>query len=95
MDEDSQSWFFSAPLATLLLCGAVAVFLLGYVPEAKKARDCEVRVEEARKRIDELSLQETRARKRIEELQAGVPEAVEEAVREVLRLGYENDFLPY
>jgi hypothetical protein len=33
-------------------------------------------------------------RRRIAELRAGVPEAVEEAVREVLRYGAINEFLP-
>jgi cell division protein FtsB len=94
MDDDAPSWLYSAPLATLLLCGAVAIFLLGYVPEAEKARECEARVREVQSRISELSRQETQARQRIAELKAGVPEAVEEAVREVLRLGSINDFLP-
>ena len=94
MEDETQSWFFSAPLATLLFCGAVAIFLLGYVPEAKKARECEARVEEAERRICELARQEELAKRRIAELEAGVPEAVEEAVREVLRLGSGRDFLP-
>lgn len=94
MDEDSHSWLYSAPLATLLLCGAVAIFLLGYLPEAEKARECEARVKAAQSRIHELHRQETQTKRRIEELQAGVPEAIEEAVREVLRLGAINDFLP-
>ena len=94
MDEDSPSWVYSAPLATLLLCGAVAIFLLGYLPEAEKARECEARVEAAQTRIRELTRQEMLTKRRIAELQAGVPEAVEEAVREVLRLGAINDFLP-
>lgn len=94
MEDESQSWFFSTPLATLLLCGAAAVFLLGYIPEAKKARECEARVEEAKHRISELVKQESRTRTRINELEMGVPEAIEEAVREVLRLGSGNDFLP-
>lgn len=94
MDDDSPSWIYSAPLATLLLCGAVAIFLLGYIPEAEKARECEARVAAAQKRIHELTRQEAVAKRRIAELQAGVPEAVEEAVREVLRLGTINDFLP-
>ncbi len=94
MDDEAPSWFYSAPLATLLLCGAVAIFLLGYLPEAQKARECEARVEEAQKRILELTRQEALARRRIAELDAGVPEAIEEAVREVLRLGAANDFLP-
>ena len=94
MDDDSPSWFYSAPLATLLFCGAVAIFMLGYMPEAEKARECERRVEAARTRISELSRQEEMTRRRIAELRAGVPEAVEEAVREVLRFGAANDFLP-
>ncbi len=94
MDDEGPSWFYSAPLATLLLCGAVAIFLLGYLPEAQKARECEARVEEAQKRIHELARQEALTRRRIAELDAGVPEAVEEAVREVLRLGSSSDFLP-
>ena len=94
MDDNTPSWIYSAPLATLLLCGAVVIFLLGYIPEAKKARECEERVAAAQSRIHELSRQEAVARRRIAELQAGVPEAVEEAVREVLRLGTANDFLP-
>ncbi len=85
MDDDAQSWLYSAPLATLLLCGAIAIFLLGYLPEAAKARE---------NRITELARQEALAKQRIAELRAGVPEAVEEAVREVLRLGAMNDFLP-
>ena len=94
MDDDSPSWFYSAPLATLLLCGAVAIFLLGYLPEAEKARECQARVQAAQKRINELSRQETMTKRRIAELRNGVPEAVEEAVREVLRYGSANDFLP-
>jgi cell division protein FtsB len=94
MDDDAPSWFYSAPLATLLLCGAVAIFLLGYVPEAEKARECERRVQAARTRITELGRQEEMTRRRIAELRAGVPEAVEEAVREVLRFGSVNEFLP-
>lgn len=94
MDDDAPSWFYSAPLATLLFCGAVAIFLLGYMPEAKKARECEARVTAARNRIQELTRQEDVTVRRIAELQAGVPEAVEEAVREVLRMGRANDFLP-
>lgn len=94
MDEETQSWFYSAPLATLLLCGAVAVFFLGYLPEAEKAKKCEARVEEAKRRIGELSRREDMARRRIAELRAEVPEAVEEAVREVLRQGGANDFVP-
>ena len=94
MDDDSPSWLYSAPLAALLLCGAVAIFLLGYLPEAEKARECEARVLAAQSRIQELSRQELLAKRRIAELQAGVPEAVEEAVREVLRLGAINDYLP-
>jgi hypothetical protein len=94
MDDDAPSWLYSAPLATLLLCGAVAIFLLGYLPEAEKARECEARVLDARNRISELTRQEALAKRRIAELRAGVPEAVEEAVREVLRLGAINDFLP-
>lgn len=94
MDDDSPSWFYSAPLATLLFCGAVAIFMLGYMPEAEKARECERRVAAARMRISELDRQEEMTRRRIAELRAGVPEAVEEAVREVLRFGSANDFLP-
>lgn len=94
MDDDAPSWFYSAPLATLLLCGAVAIFLLGYVPEAKKAKQCEEKVVEAQLRISELTRQEAVAKRRIAELEAGVPAAVEEAVREVLRLGSTNDYLP-
>ncbi len=94
MDEETPSWFYSAPLATLLLCGAVAIFLLGYLPEAKKARECEAMVVEAERRINELCQQEAMAKRRIAEIEAGVPEAVEEAVREVLRLGGADDFLP-
>lgn len=94
MHDDSPTWAYSTPLSTLLLCGAAAVFLLGYLPEAEKARECEVRVKEARKRVEELLQQEAMTRRRIAELEAGVPEAVEEAVREVLRLGGGNDFLP-
>lgn len=94
MDEDAPSWCYSAPLATLLLCGAVAIFLLGYLPEAERAKECEARVAEAHLRINELSRQEALTRRRIAELEAGVPEAIEEAVREVLRLGESNDFLP-
>ncbi len=94
MDDDAPSWSYSAPLATLLLCGAVAIFLLGYIPEAEKARECEARVREMRNRISELARQESLAKQRMAELKAGVPEAVEEAVREVLRLGSINDFLP-
>lgn len=94
MDDDSPSWTYSAPLSTLLLCGAAAVFLLGYLPEAEKARECEARVMEARKRVEELNRQEAMTRRRIAELEAGNPEAIEEAVREVLRLGGGNDFLP-
>lgn len=93
MEEDTPSWFYSAPLATLLLCGAVAIFLLGYLPEAEKARECEARVAAAQQRIHELSRQEAMARRRIAELQAGVPEAVEEAIREVMRQGKASDFL--
>lgn len=94
MDDDSPSWLYSAPLATLLLCGAVAIFLLGFLPEAQKARQFEARVEEAQMRISELTRQEAVTRRRIAELEAGVPAAIEEAVREVLRLGGGNDFLP-
>lgn len=94
MDDNSPSWLYSAPLATLLLCGAIAIFLLGYLPEAEKARECEARVAAARSKILELTRQETMTRRRIRELQDGVPEAVEEAVREVLRYGAINDFLP-
>ena len=94
MDDDSPSRLYSAPLATLLLCGAVAIFLLGYRPEAEKARECEARVAAARARILELTRQEAMARRRIGELQEGVPEAIEEAVREVLHYGAINDFLP-
>lgn len=94
MDDDSPSWLYSTPLATLLLCGAIAIFLLGYLPEAEKARECEARVAAARSRIVELTRQETMARRRIQELRDGVPEAIEEAVREVLRYGVINDFLP-
>ncbi len=94
MDDDAPSWIYSAPLAALLFCGAVAVFILGYIPEAEKARECEARVAAARHRIQELSHQEMQARMRIAELQEGVPEAIEEAVREVLRFGSVNDFLP-
>lgn len=95
MDDDSQhTWLYSAPLAMLLLCGAVAIFLLGYLPEAEKARECEARVKAAQMRLHELHRQETQTRQRIAELQAGAPEAIEEAVREVLRLGAINDFLP-
>ncbi|MCD8352514.1 MAG: hypothetical protein LUC93_18065 [Planctomycetaceae bacterium] len=94
MDDDSPSWLYSAPLATLLLCGAVAIFLLGYLPEAEKAAQCEARVAAARSRIMELTRQEAMTKRRIMELQEGVPEAVEEAVREVLRFGAINDFLP-
>lgn len=94
MDKEKQSWLFATPLATLLLCGAVAIFLLGYIPEAKKARECEAKVAAAHERISELAMQEKRAKQRIAELEAGVPEAVEEALREVLRLGGRRDFLP-
>ena len=94
MDDDSPSWFYSTPLATLLLCGAVAIFLLGYLPEAQKARQCEALVAEAQLRISELTREEEMTKRRIAELEAGVPSAVEEAVREVLRLGGHNDFLP-
>ena len=94
MDEETQSWFFSTPLATLLFCGAAAIFLLGYLPEARKARECEAKVVAARQRISELARQEERAKRRITELEAGVPQAIEEAIREVLRLGGRNDFLP-
>lgn len=94
MDDESPSWLYSAPLATLLLCGAVAIFLLGYRPEAEKARECEARVAAARARILELTRQESMTKRRIMELQTGVPEAIEEAVREVLRYGTINDFLP-
>jgi cell division protein FtsB len=94
MEDDSASWLYSAPLSTLLLCGAAAIFLLGYRPEAEKARECEARVAAARARIVELTRQEKMARRRIGELQEGVPEAIEEAVREVLRYGAINDFLP-
>ncbi|MCL2000024.1 MAG: hypothetical protein FWG74_01200 [Planctomycetes bacterium] len=94
MDDETSSGFYSTPLTTLLLCGAVAIFLLGYLPEAQKARECEQRVEEAQRRIRELTRQEALARRRIAELDAGVPTAIEEAVREVLRLGNRNDFLP-
>lgn len=94
MDEEAPSWWYSAPLATLLFCGALAIFLLGYLPEARKARECEMRVEAARDRIQELARQEDMARRRIAELRAGVPEAVEEAVREVLRMGNMGDYLP-
>ncbi len=94
MEDTASSWHYSAPIATLLLCGAIAIFLLGYLPEAKKAREYEARVREVQKRITELSRRETLVKQRIAELQAGVPEAIEEAVREVLRLGAVNDFLP-
>ena len=94
MDEEARSWFFSTPLATLLFCGAVAIFLLGYIPEARKARECEAKVMAAKERMSELARQEERTKRRIAELEAAVPEAVEEAVREVLRLGGRNDFLP-
>lgn len=94
MDEETRSWFFSTPLATLLLCGAVAIFLLGYLPEARKARECEAKVAAAKERMSQLSRQEERAKRRIAELETGVPEAIEEAVREVLRLGARSDFLP-
>ncbi|MCC8190610.1 MAG: hypothetical protein LIP77_08255 [Planctomycetes bacterium] len=95
MDDDSPSWFYSAPLATLLLCGAVAIFLLGYIPEAKKAQECEATIEEAQQRISRLLHEEALTKRRIAELEAGVPAAIEEAVREVLRLGHGNDFLPF
>ncbi len=94
MEDENHSWLYSAPLATLLLCGAAAIFLLGYLPEAKKARECEAKVAEAETRIVELSRQKALVKRRIAELQAGVPEAIEEAAREVLRLGRENEFLP-
>lgn len=94
MDDDTPSWFYSTPLATLLLCGAVAIFLLGYLPEAKEARKWEAKVEEVQLRISELSRQEQLANHRIAELEAGVSVAIEEAAREVLRLGGTNDFLP-
>jgi len=94
MDEETRSWFFSTPLATLLFCGAAAIFLLGYLPEARKAKECEAKVAAAQERISELAMQEDRAKRRIAELEHGVPEAVEEAIREVLRLGSKSDFLP-
>ena len=94
MDEETQSWLFSTPLTTLLFCGAAVIFMLGYLPEARKARECEAKVEAARLRITELYQQEERARRRIAELEAGVPQAIEEAIREVLRLGGKSDFLP-
>lgn len=94
MDDNGSSWFYSAPLATLLFCGAAAIFLLGYLPEAEKARECEARVHEARQRLTELSRQESIAKQRIAELRAGAPDAIQEAVREVLRLGAVNEFLP-
>ncbi|MCC8181034.1 MAG: hypothetical protein LIP23_09025 [Planctomycetes bacterium] len=94
MEEESQSWLYSTPLATLLFCGAAAVFLLGYLPEAKKARECEAKVEEARQRIAQLDKTERLALHRIAELEAGVADAVEEAVREVMRYGHANEFLP-
>jgi cell division protein FtsB len=84
----------SVPLAVLLFVGALAIFILGYLPEARKARECERLVAEARKRISELSREEELTRRRIAELDAGIPEAVEEAAREVLRLGAPGDFLP-
>jgi cell division protein FtsB len=94
MDDGSASRAYSAPLAVLLFCGALAVFALGYIPEARKARECEELVAEARRRISELMRQEAQARRRIAELEAGVPEAIEEAAREALRLGGGRDFLP-
>ena len=84
----------SVPLAVLLFVGALAIFTLGYLPEARKAQECERLVTEARRRISELSREEELTRRRIAELDAGVPEAVEEAAREVLRLGAPVDFLP-
>lgn len=94
MEDEAHSWMYSTPLAMLLLCGAIAVFLLGYIPEAKKARECEAKVEEAKARISTLARREQIAMRRIAELEAGVPEALEEAVREVMRQGRINDFLP-
>ncbi|MDR1518735.1 MAG: hypothetical protein LBU23_01135 [Planctomycetota bacterium] len=94
MDDGSACRAYSAPLAVLLFCGALAIFALGYLPEARKARECEELVAAARRRISELSRQEAQARRRIAELEAGVPEAIEEAAREVLRLGEGGDFLP-
>ncbi|MDR3210361.1 MAG: hypothetical protein LBU79_00395 [Planctomycetota bacterium] len=93
MDDDSRWWFFSTPLATLLFCGAVAIFLLGYLPEARRAKESEAKVAAARKRISELLSQEERTKRRIAELEAGVPEAVTEALREVMRLGAKGDFV--
>lgn len=94
MEEDKHSWLFSTPLATLLLCGAAAVFMLGYLPESRKARECEELVKKARSRIDALYREEARAKQRIAELEADDPEAVGEAIREVLRQGKPSDFLP-
>ncbi len=94
MEDDAPSWLYSAPLATLLLCGAVAVYLLGYLPEAEKARECEERVRLAQARIQELTHQEHQARRRIAELQDASSEAIEEAAREVFHFGSIGDFLP-
>ncbi len=78
----------------LLLCGAAAVYLLGYIPEAEKARECEERVRQAQVRIQELNHQEYQARRRIAELRDASPEAIEEAAREVFHFGTIGDFLP-
>ena len=94
MDEETKSWFFAMPLATLLFCGAIAIFMLGYIPEAKKAKECEAKMIEARERLSALMRQELRAKQRIAELEAGDPVAIEEMIRQELRFGGRNDFLP-
>ncbi|MDR1535473.1 MAG: hypothetical protein LBU64_10315 [Planctomycetota bacterium] len=94
MEDYAATRVHSASLAVIFLCGALAIFILGYLPEARKARECEEMVIEAKQRLSELTRQEALARKRIAELEAGIPEALEEAAREALRMGGKRDFLP-
>lgn len=94
MEDETHSWHYSTPLTALLFCGAVAIFLLGFVPEAKKAKECETMVLQAQQRLAELYQRERETKRRIAELKMGSGMEVEEAIREVLRMDSENDFLP-
>lgn len=94
MDDETRSWYYSVPLTALLFCGAVAIFLLGFIPEARKAQECEDLVKKAQQRLVELNRREYETRRRIADLSAGTGAEVEEAIREILRMGETQDFLP-
>lgn len=80
-------------LAWFFVLAALAMFFMGYLPARWQSERLVKELEKAQERTDQMKQRTERLSQRCEALAKGDPDAMDEAIREVLHKGRDNEYI--